>query len=213
MSKSRGTFILARDYLKHLNPEYLRYYFAAKLGSGIDDIDLNFDDFVKRNNSDLIGKVVNIASRLSCFINKNFEGTLSSHLNAPELFTEGLKLSEKIGESYETRNFSHAVRLIMHLADLANQYIDEKKPWNISKQNPNDPAIQDICTMGLNIFRLLVIFLKPILPVLAANSEKFLQVEPLTWEDRKTQLLNHKINNFEPLMQRIDPKNIEQLLS
>ena len=212
MSKSRGTFILARDYLNHLNPEYLRYYFAAKLSSGIDDIDLNFDDFIKRNNSDLVGKVINIASRLSCFINKNFDGMLSSQLDAPELFSEGLKLSEKIGGSYETRNFSHGVRLIMQLADLANQYIDEKKPWSLSKQNPNDPAIQNICTAGLNIFRLLVIFLKPILPMLAANSEKLLQVKPLTWEDRKIPLLSHKINNFEPLMQRIDPKSVEQLL-
>lgn len=213
MSKSRGTFILASTYLKYLDPEYLRYYFAAKLGNGIDDIDLNLTDFVQRVNSDLVGKVVNIASRSAGFINKNFGGMLADDLAVPELFTAGLNLAEKIGEFYEKRDFNNAVRHIMHFADLANQYIDEQKPWGLNKQNPHDPAVQNVCTMSLNLFRLLMIFLKPILPKLAANAEEFLQIAPLTWEDRKAPLLNHKIAEFKPLMQRVDMKNIEPLLS
>jgi methionyl-tRNA synthetase len=213
MSKSRGTFILASDYLKHLDPEYLRYYFAAKLGAGIDDIDLNFADFMQRVNSDLVGKVINIASRCSGFINKNFGGMLSDDLTMPKLFEEGLELSKKIGAFYEKRDFNNAVRHIMLLADLANQYINEKQPWRLSKQNPNDPEVQNICTMSLNLFRLLMIFLKPILPKLARDSEEFLQVAPLTWKDMYTPLLNHKIATFKPLMQRVDIKSIEALLS
>jgi methionyl-tRNA synthetase len=212
MSKSRGTFVLASDYLKHLDPECLRYYFAAKLGNGIDDIDLNFTDFMQRVNSDLVGKVVNIASRSAGFINKNFGGMLAGNLAAPELFASSLEFSEKIAEFYEKRDFNNAVRHIMQVADLANQYIDEKKPWSLNKQNPSDPAIQDICTMSLNLFRLLMIFLKPILPKLMPQAEEFLQVAPLTWESRKTPLLNHKISEFKPLMQRIDIKNIEPFL-
>ncbi|MBU0744187.1 MAG: methionine--tRNA ligase [Gammaproteobacteria bacterium] len=213
MSKSRGTFILAQDYLKHLSPEYFRYYLAAKLSPGIDDIDLNFDDFIKRNNSDLVGKVVNIASRSAGFINKTFNGMLADKLDAPELFAEGIKLAEKIRASYEARNYSSAVRSIMQLADLTNQYIDEKKPWGLAKENPNNRGIQNICTMGINMYRLLIIFLKPILPLLATNSEEFLQVPPLAWEDHKTPILQHKINEFKPLMQRIDPKSIELILA
>jgi methionyl-tRNA synthetase len=212
MSKSRGTFVLASDYLKHLDPEYLRYYFAAKLGNGIDDIDLNFTDFMQRVNSDLVGKVVNIASRSAGFINKNFGGMLADDLAIPELFAASLELAEKISEFYEKRDFNNAVRHIMQTADLANQYIDEKKPWSLNKQNPSDPAIQDICTMSLNLFRLLMIFLKPILPKLVPQAEEFLQVAPLTWESRKTPLLNHKIAEFKPLMQRMDIKNIEPFL-
>ncbi|MDR1057125.1 MAG: methionine--tRNA ligase [Coxiellaceae bacterium] len=212
MSKSRNTFILARKYLDYLNPEYLRYYFAVKLNSGIDDIDLNFDDFVKRNNSDLVGKVINIASRSASFINKNFNSLLSNNLDNHELFTTGIKLTEKIRELYENRNFSNAMRSIMQLADITNQYIDDKKPWNLSKENPQNLAIQNSCTMGINMFRLLIILLKPVLPILASNSEKFLQINPLTWEDYKTPLLQHKIGEFKPLLQRIDHKTIERIL-
>ena len=212
MSKSRNTFILARDYLKHLDPEYLRYYLAAKLRPGIDDIDLNFSDFVKRVNSDLVGKVINIASRSAGFINKNFDGMLADDLTAPELFARGLKLAEKIGAFYEKRDFNNAIRHIMQLADLTNQYIDEKKPWILTKQNPKDPSIQNSCTMSLNLFRLLMIFLKPVLPKLVAHAEEFLQTGPLTWENRTTPLLNHKIVEFKPLMQRVEMKNIEPLL-
>jgi len=213
MSKSRGTFILAKDYLEYLDPEYLRYYFAAKLNPNIDDIDLDFNDFVQRNNSDLVGKVVNIASRSAKFINKNFEGKLADKLDNPKLFEEGIKLAEKIGTAYEDRNFSGAIRSIMHLADLTNQYIDEKKPWVLAKEKPNDPMVQNIATMGINMFRLLVLFLKPVLPKFAGDAEKFLAIEPLSWQDLKTPLLQHKINEFKPLMQRIDPKDVEALLS
>ena len=213
MSKSRGTFILAQDYLKHLNPEYLRYYFAAKLNNGIDDIDLNFNDFTQRINSDLVGKVVNIASRSANFINKNFAGQLSDHLESPELLTTSLGLADKIAVFYENRDFNNAVRHIMQVADLANQYIDEKKPWSLNKLNPQDPNIQHICTMSLNLFRLLMILLKPILPKLAKDAEEFLQIAPLTWQDQELPLLQHKIGEFKPLMQRVDPKDIEALIN
>ena len=212
MSKSRNTFILARDYLKHLNPEYLRYYFAAKLGPGIDDIDLNFTDFVQRINSDLVGKVINIASRSAGFINKNFAGMLADDLAVPQLYTQGLKLGEKIGELYEKRDFNNAIRHIMQLADLANKYIDEQKPWFLTKQDPQAKAIQDSCTMSLNLFRLLMIFLKPVVPKLVEHAEKFFQINPLTWEQREKPLLKHKIGEFKPLLQRVDPQNIESLL-
>ncbi len=213
MSKSRGTFILAQDYLKYLNPEYLRYYFAAKLSAGIDDIDLNFDDFIKRNNSDLVGKVVNIASRLSGFINKHFAGILADQLDSPQLFDDVIKHANKIQAAFEGRNFAHAVRLIMEAADLANQYIDEQKPWALAKENPTAPKIQMVSTMGLNLYRLLMIFLKPITPKLVKDSEEQLQIAPLTWQDHKTPLLNHKIGEFKPLIQRIDPKNVDQVLT
>jgi methionyl-tRNA synthetase len=212
MSKSRGTFILASAYLKYLDPEYLRYYFAAKLSTGIDDIDLNFTDFSQRINSDLVGKVVNIASRSAGFINKNFNNMLTTQLAAPDLFNTGVELAEKISEFYEKLDFNNAVRLIMHFADLANKYIDEKKPWSLNKQNSNNIEIQNICTMSLNLFRLLIIFLKPILPNLAIKTEKFLKITPLTWQDKNTPLLNHQIAEFEPLMQRVDLKNIDALL-
>lgn len=213
MSKSRGTFILARDYLKHLNPEYLRYYLAAKLGPGIDDIDLNFADLIQKNNSDLVGKIVNIASRLAPFLNKNFASQLADNMNDTTLFATANNLATTISECYETRNFHNAMRHIMQLADLTNQYVDENKPWVLSKQNPLDLKIQNICTIGLNMFRLLVIFLKPVLPIFAANAEKFLQIPPLRWENYKHPLLQHKINDFQPLMQRVDPKNVEALLT
>lgn len=212
MSKSRGTFILARDYLRHLDPEYLRYYFAAKLGTGVDDIDLNFTDFMQRVNSDLVGKVINIASRSAGFINKNFASMLSENLATPELFDTGLTITKKIGTLYEKRDFNNAVRHIMQLADLTNQYVDEKKPWSLNKQNPYDSEIQNICTMSLNLFRLLMVVLKPILPKLVGNAEKFLQITSLTWKNQKIPLLKHQISEFKPLMQRIDIKDIEALL-
>ena len=153
MSKSRGTFITARTYLEHLNPEYLRYYFAAKLNAGVDDIDLNFDDFSQRVNSDLVGKVVNIASRCSGFISKRFANTLSATCSEPALFQEFINTNEQIAEFYETREFGKAMREIMALADKANQYIDEKKPWLIAKQEGKDTELHDVCSMGINLFR------------------------------------------------------------
>ena len=176
MSKSRGTFIKARTYLDHLNPEYLRYYFAAKLGPGVDDIDLNLEDFQFRVNADLVGKVVNIASRSAGFITKRFDGRLSAALPDPALFEQFVAAGTSIADAYERREYSRAVREIMALADRANQYIDEKAPWVLAKQEGKESELQGVCTMGLNLFRLLIGWLRPILPGTAADSEVFLQV-------------------------------------
>jgi len=212
MSKSRGTFIKARTYLDHLNPEYLRYYFAAKLGSGVEDIDLNLEDFSQRVNSDLVGKVVNIASRCSGFIKKRFDGVLSSEVAEPELFQEFATAGNSIAERFEKREFSRAVREIMALADRANQYIDEKKPWVIAKEEGKEQELQAVCSMGINLFRLLIGYLRPILPATAEKSEAFLQVEPLTWDVLTTPLTNHTIAKFKPLMTRVEATQIEAIL-
>jgi len=212
MSKSRGTFIKARTYLDHLNPEYLRYYFAAKLGSGVDDIDLNLEDFTARVNADLVGKVVNIASRCAGFIGKRFDGRLSATLAEPQLFADVVAAGDSIAAAYEKREFSRAVREIMALADRANQYIDEKAPWVVAKQEGRDAELQDICSMGINLFRVLIGYLRPILPATAAESEAFLRIEPLTWDALADPLLGHEIDRFKPLMTRVDPKQIEAML-
>ncbi len=212
MSKSRGTFIKANTYFKHLNPEYLRYYFAAKLGSGIEDIDLNLEDFSQRVNSDLVGKVVNIASRCSGFIKKRFNGQLSAELSEPELFDEFINAGESINKHYEKREFSRAVREIMALADRANQYIDEKKPWVIAKEEGKEDELQAVCSMGINLFRLLIGYLRPILPATAEKSEAFLQITPLTWAELATPLTSHAIAKFKPLMTRIEATQIEAML-
>ena len=208
MSKSRGTFIKARTYLDHLNPEYLRYYFAAKLGSGVDDIDLNFDDFTQRVNSDLVGKVVNIASRCAGFIHKRFDGMLSKHCSEPNLFDYFIEANEGIARCYETREFSKAMREIMALADRANQYIDEKKPWLIAKEEGRDEELHEVCSMGINLFRLLIVYLKPVVPAMAHQAEIFLNLEPESWPDKAEPLLDHQIDVFRPLMTRVDPDKI-----
>ncbi|CCE25664.1 methionine--tRNA ligase [Methylotuvimicrobium alcaliphilum] len=208
MSKSRGTFIKARTYLDHLNPEYLRYYFAAKLGSGVDDIDLNFDDFTQRVNSDLVGKVVNIASRCAGFIHKRFDGMLSKHCVEPELYDYFIEANEGIARCYETREFGKAMREIMALADRANQYIDEKKPWLIAKEEGRDEELHEICSMGINLFRLLIVYLKPVVPAMAHQAEIFLNLEPEAWPDKAEPLLDHQIDVFRPLMTRVDPDKI-----
>ena len=212
MSKSRGTFITARTYLDHLNPEYLRYYFAAKLGVGIDDIDLNLDDFLVRVNSDLIGKVINIASRCAGFINKHFDGKLADDIHDPVIQTALTNANQKIADAYEAREYSKAMREIMVLADKANQYIDHHKPWVIAKQENSEKELQSICTTGINLFRLLIIYLKPVLPNVAIKTEKFLNIEPLKWEDTQTTLLNHQINKFETLMIRVEKEKIEAII-
>ncbi|MCU7941054.1 MAG: methionine--tRNA ligase [Candidatus Thiodiazotropha sp. (ex Cardiolucina cf. quadrata)] len=212
MSKSRGTFIKARTYLDHLNPEYLRYYFAAKLGSGVDDIDLNLEDFAQRVNSDLVGKVVNIASRCAGFITKRFDGKLANQVTEQTLFNDFVNAGEVIAEHYEKREFSRAVREIMALADRANQYIDEQKPWVVAKEEGKEAVLQAICSDGLNLFRLLIGYLRPILPGTAEMAEAFLQIEPLTWEQLRTPLTGHQIGKFKPLMTRVDPKQIEAML-
>src|SRR5690554_3719913 len=183
MSKSRGTFINADTYLEHLDPEYLRYFLASRLGSGVDDLDLNLDEFVSKVNSDLIGKLVNIASRCAGFISRGFDGQLAAEVAQPELVAEAQAAAAKLAELYEGREYSRAVRMIMALADKANQYIAEQQPWTLAKANPQDPQVQAICTTGLNLFRLLMIYLKPVLPRMTERAETFLDVRPLVWAD------------------------------
>ena len=213
MSKSRGTFIMARTYLDHLNPEYLRYYFAAKLSDGIDDIDLSLEDFQQRVNSDLVGKVVNIASRCAGFINKRFEGRLGSELPDPDLHNEFVHAGSEIAALYEKRQFGQAMRHIMHLADRANQYIDEKKPWVLAKEAGRELEVQGICTMGINLFHVLIAYLKPVLPQMAAESEAFLRIKPLTWHNYSVPLLGHAIDTFKPLMTRVETEKLDALLA
>ncbi len=211
MSKSRGTFIQARTYLQHLNPEYLRYYLATKLSSRIEDLDINMDDFLLRINSDLVGKFVNIASRCASFINKFFANTLSDHLVEPELFAEFANAGDTIAEKLEKLEYSHAVRDIMALADKANQYIDEKKPWTGMKDDARKQEVHDVCSMGIQLFRQLMIYLKPILPDTAKKVETFLNCPPLTWQDKNTPLLNHVIHEFQPLATRLEKTQMESL--
>ena len=212
MSKSRGTFIKAETYLKHLNPEYLRYYFAGKLGSGIDDIDLSLEDFQRRVNSDLVGKVVNIASRCAGFITKRFDGKLGSEIENPDLIQAIIDAGESIGQSYKDREYSRAMREIMILADQVNQYIDDRKPWVVAKQEGADAELQTICTTGLNGFRILLSYLKPVLPVMAEKAEAFLNIDPLNWDSIDQLLLDHEINKFKPLMTRVEEKAIKAMI-
>ncbi|MDH5258500.1 MAG: methionine--tRNA ligase, partial [Gammaproteobacteria bacterium] len=212
MSKSRGTFIKARSYLDHLNPEYLRYYFAARLNSKIDDLDLNFDDFTNRVNADLVGKVVNIASRCAGFIVKKFDKTLSDTISEPELFNRITSAKDNIASHYEKREFGAAMREIMELADLANQYIDEKEPWVIAKQEGKEQELQNICSMGINIFKVLITYLKPVLPAMAEKVEAFLNVSELNWSNIESPLLSHGINKFKPLMTRVEKEKIDIMI-
>jgi methionyl-tRNA synthetase len=212
MSKSRGTFIKARTYLDHLNPEYLRYYFAAKLGPGVDDIDLSLEDFTARVNSDLVGKVVNIASRCAGFINKSFGGKLADHLSDQTLHNQYLAAADGIAEAYENREYGKAMREVMALADKANQYIDEKQPW-VNIKNPElHGDVHQVCSTGINCFRQLIIYLKPVLPKVAASAEEFLNVESLNWHNLPDILDGHQINRFKPLMTRIEPKLIDKIV-
>lgn len=213
MSKSRGTFIQADCYLRHLPPEALRYYFAAKLTNRIDDLDLNLKDFLLRVNSDLIGKVVNIASRCAAFINKHFDGRLSATIHDEELLDRFIDGSDLIASLYEDRQYNQAMREIMSLADIANQYIAEYKPWVLIKKDHNRDEVQQICTQGINFYRLLMIYLKPVLPELAQNSEAFLNEINPSWESIKLPLLNHQINTFKPLMSRIEQNSIDAMLA
>ena len=203
MSKSRGTFILAETYLEHLDPEYLRYYFAAKLSGGVDDIDLNLDDFVQRVNSDLIGKVVNIASRCAGFLRKKFDNQMSDTCAEPELVQSFIEAGDKIATLYEAREFNRAMREIIALADRANQYIDDKKPWVMAKDEVLESEVQAVCSVGVNLFRALATYLKPVLPSMAEKSEAFLQCS-LDWTDLDAPLVAHELAPFEPLLQRVD---------
>jgi methionyl-tRNA synthetase len=212
MSKSRGTFIRASTWLRHLDPEALRYYYATKLGPGAEDLDLNLDDFVQRVNSDLVGKLVNIASRCAGFIHRVAEGRLAATLPDPGLHEELAAAGAGIAECFEQRRYGHAVRQVMALADRVNQYIDREKPWLMAREPGREAEVQAVCTQGLNAFRSLVTWLKPVLPRLAAEAEAFLRCPPLCWEDAGTPLLDHVIGPFEPLMQRVDPAHVQALL-
>ncbi len=212
MSKSRGTFIKARTYLDSLNPEYLRYYFAAKLSGTVEDIDLSLDDFTARVNSDLVGKVVNIASRCAGFINKKFEGRLTASCAEPVLLNEFIDAGESIALHYENRDFGRAIREIMALADRANQYIDEKKPWALAKVEGKDAEVQEVCSVGINLFRQLMVYLSPILPATSAASASFLNIRGFDWESREQLLVDHTINTFQPLMTRIEKEKVDAMV-
>ena len=211
MSKSRGTFIMASTYLEHLDAEYLRYYFAAKLSPNVDDMDLNLEDFVQRVNSDLVGKVVNIASRCAGFLRKRFDNKLSAQCSEPELIGELINAGDSIAALYEARDFQRAMREIIALADRANQYIDDKKPWVLAKEEGREREVQDACSVGINCFRVLMTYLKPVLPVMAEKSEAFLGL-PLDWTDLTAPLEGHTINKFSPLIQRIDPDAVAAMV-
>jgi len=213
MSKSRGTFISAATYLEHLNPEYLRYYYAFKLGAGIDDIDLNLDDFIARVNSDLVGKFVNLASRCAGFISRQSAGLLADRLDDEALHGAFVAAGDSIGRHYEQREYGRAMREIMKLADRANQYIDEHKPWVLARDPGQAERVQRICTQGLNLFRLLMIYLKPVLPVMASRAESFLGERALGWNSRAEPLLAIPIKPYTPLISRVEPDAVAAMVA
>ncbi len=212
MSKSRGTFIAALTYLEHLDPEYLRYYYAFKLGSGLDDIDLNLDDFVARVNADLVGKVVNLASRCAGFVSQRFGGELASALDDPELFAQFVAAGDSIGQAFGQRDYGRAMRETMVLADAANKYIDDQKPWVLARDPITLPRVQFVCTQGLNLFRVLMTYLAPVLPRVAADAAAFLQSGPFSWAGRGTPLLGSRIAGYEPLLVRVDPHAVSRMV-
>ena len=212
MSKSRGTFIKAETYAEHLHPEYLRYYFASKLSDKVEDINLDLEDFMQKVNSDLVGKVVNIASRSAGFLVKKYDGMLTEVCAEPKLLDDITKTGDEIAAAYENREFSRAMRLIMQCADKANEYIDEKKPWSLAKQEGSEQEVQDVCSVAINIFRQLMVYLAPVLPELTANAKEFLNIDDLSFASRNEWLLGHKINKFKPLMQRIEEKDVAAMV-
>ncbi|MCM2312578.1 MAG: methionine--tRNA ligase [Steroidobacteraceae bacterium] len=213
MSKSRGTFITARAWLDHLPAEYLRYFYASRLGPGVEDLDLNLDEFTGKVNSDLVGKLVNIASRCAGFIARGSAGRLADSLPEPELLTSFVAAADSIAEAYEGRDLARVVREVMQLADRANLYIDQCKPWLMAKDPARAAEVQGVCSQGLNLFRLLVLYLKPIVPQLAAGAEQFLRVPGQQWSDVARPLLGHTIGTYEPLATRVDPAAIKALLA
>ena len=212
MSKSRGNFISAQSYLDTLNPDYLRYFIASKLGTGVDDIDLNLEDFKQKVNSDLVNKYANIASRTAKFVNKYYEDTLGTELDSPELIEEFQKASINISESYENLEFGKALREIMSLADKANQYVDSKEPWVLIKEEGNEAVVLSICTTALNLFRILTIMLSPVIPGFTKIADEFLNEDEISWHSIGSPLLNKKIKIFKPIITRIDETHINNLL-
>lgn len=213
MSKSRGTFISAKRYLEQLDPDYLRYYFASKLNDNVEDIDLNLEDFVQKVNADLVGKTINIASRSAGFIHKLFDGKLTKQLDPDQqqLLDQFISAGDDIGHCYENRQYQQATRKIMALADLANQYVDQQKPWVMAKQSEQHPQVQQACSLALNLFRQLMVYLQPIVPGLAERSAEFLNCS-LDWLQRKQALIDHQINPFKPLLKRLDLSEVNQLI-
>jgi methionyl-tRNA synthetase len=212
MSKSRGTFILARTYLDHLNPDYLRYYFCARLGPGLGDIDLSLDDFVARVNSDMVGKVINIASRCAGFIHRGSDGQLSDELPDPALYQQFVRQRELIADDFEQRNYQSAIRRITALADEGNRYIDEHKPWQLIKQEGQQANVQAVCTQGINLFRVLMTYLAPVVPFTAEAAAEFLGQPLDQWSALDEPMLGVAINRFQPLMTRVDPLKIEAMI-
>ena len=212
MSKSRGTMIKVRTYLDHLNPEYLRYYYAYKLSGGMDDFDLDTNDFFDRVNSDLVGKCVNIASRCAKFINDDFNNQLSGKIADQELLSQFQQSSSSIATMYQHREFGRAMRAIMSLADQANRYLDKEKPWILAKDVAKKEQVQEICTMGLNLFRILMIYLKPVVPAIARQAEAFLNIDDQHWSDINQSLIDHQINSYEPLLTRLQKENIDAMI-
>ena len=212
MSKSRGNFISAQNYLNTLDADYLRYFIASKLGTGVDDIDLNLEDFRQKANTDLVNKYANIASRTAKFLSKYHEDTLGTELDSPELFEEFKEASIKISEFYENLEFGKALREIMSLADKANRYVDFKEPWVLVKEKGNEAEIISICTTAINLFRILTIMLNPVIPGFTKIAHEFLNEEEISWSDINNPLLGKKINTFRPIITRIDESHINNLL-
>lgn len=213
MSKSRGTFIKAATYADFLNPEYLRYYFAAKLTSRVDDLDLNLEDFAARVNSDLVGKVVNIASRCAGFVKKLGDGRLSAHCAEPERVARFISAGDEIAELFEVREFGRAMRRVMELADEANTYIADAEPWVLAKQEGREQEVLDICSVGLNLFRQLMVYLAPVVPAMAEGAQEFLKLDSLEWHSRHEVLLGHEIAKFKPLMTRVEREKIDAMMA
>tara|TARA_B100001113_G_scaffold116156_2_gene94752 strand:- start:6222 stop:7862 length:1641 start_codon:yes stop_codon:yes gene_type:complete len=211
MSKSRGTFFNARTYLNHLNPEYLRYYFASRLTNNIEDIDLSLDDFVARVNSDLIGKIINIGSRCARFINKDFDDFLSPKIKNQDLLDVILNSKKIIVQNYEERNFSKNIRIISSLADDINKYLDDEKPWVKIKDEVNREYVHQVCSDGMNMFRVLIGFLKPVTPKIAEKVENILDCEKINWKNIDNILISRKINKYEPIIGRIDKESVEAM--
>jgi len=212
MSKSRGTFIKARTYLDNLDASFLRYYYAAKLGPTIEDIDLNLEDFIARVNSDLVGKLINIASRCAGFISKRFDGRLANRLPDAALFDEFANASETIAKHYDRREYSKAMRLIMTLADRANRYIDDNKPWLMVKDENKLTDVQLVCTQGLNMFRSLMIYLSPVIPAVADDARAFLSEDGWLWQDASSPLLDATLPDFQPLLTRVEPTQVQRMI-
>ena len=211
MSKSRGTFFNARTYLNHLLPDYLRYYFSSRLTNKIEDIDLNFDDFMTRVNSDLVGKIINIGSRCAKFINKDFDSKLSSEVGNEELIKSVLSRKEEIIQNYEARNYAANMRIISSLSDEVNKYLDDEKPWVKIKDDSKKGHVQTICSDGINGFKFIIGYLKPVLPEIANKVENLLNCDSITWSNIDNQLKDHKINAFVPLITRINKESIEKM--